>query len=169
MILETRDRVPCRAPCMESASPSACGSAPCLPSAPPPPHYSFLVSLSRANICKCKQIQIHIFLFLSPFYIKGNVLSTPSCTWLFSLNLPSGFSPTVHRGILHPLFSCRLFRHVDATVYLAHPVLMAISVVSITINAAVSTRAQMSTHTRKTDCIDGSKPLPLLVALPFGP
>lgn len=98
---------------------SLSSSGPCLPSVPPPPHYSFLVSLSRVNVCKYKQIQIRIFLFLSPFYRKGNILTTPSCTWLYSLDLPSGFFSTHTQGDFssfvqlqiisargcHPLFS----------------------------------------------------------------
>lgn len=55
------------------------------------PHYSFLISLSRVNLCKYKQTPIHIFLFLSSIYIKGSILSIPHRTWLFSLQLPSGF------------------------------------------------------------------------------
>lgn len=122
-------------------------SVPCPRGAPPPSCYSFLVSLSRVNLCKYKQTHIHIFLFLSSIYIKGSVPYTLPCTWLFPLHLPSGFSQS-YTGGFFILCSARLFRRVDAIVYLAHPLLMAILVVSITSNAAVSNHAQMSLHTR---------------------
>lgn len=46
------------------------------------------------------------------------------------------------------MFSCRFLQHVDAIVYLAGPLLMAVLVVSSTSVAAASNQAQMSSHTR---------------------
>lgn len=108
-------------------------------------HFLFLfLELMYANASKYK----YVYAYFSPLFTeKGNLLATLGCTWLFSLDLPSGFFPPVPRGILPPLFSSRLFQHANAIVYLARPLLMAISVVSITSNAIVSGHAQMSSHT----------------------
>lgn len=114
---------------------------PCPPSAAPPPHYPFLVSLSRVNLCKYKQIQIHIFLFLSPFYVKGSMLYTLPYTWLFSLNLPSEFFQSYIGGSF--IFcSAADYSSTWMPVYLACHLLMGILAI-----LQLSDHAQMSLHT----------------------